>query len=184
MMKRTPALACAAALAAIVAGCGGQPVADKGGGNGGAGPELTIAGMEMTEVRAAGIRYRLLAERATYALEGKTVKASGVTFSLREKAGDIRVTAPAATWDVEAQHAAFPGGCNAEYPGGYAAALPAAGLDLRERVMTAAGPSVFSGPGFTVTGADLVWRWRDGKADLKNPKSVIAPGGMPAWKRG
>lgn len=183
-MRRACAWLSALALAAIVSGCGGRPAAGPSGRNGDAGPELTVSGMEMTEVRPAGVRYRLLADRATYALAGKTVKATGVTFTLREQAGDVRVTAPAATWDVEAQRAAFPEGCNAAYPGGYSAAVPAAGLDLRGRILTASGPSVFSGPGFTVKGDDFVWRWREGKADLKNTKSVIAPAGMPAWKRG
>jgi hypothetical protein len=184
MMRRVSAFASAVALASIVSGCGGQPSAGANGGNGGAGPELTIAGMEMTEVRPSGVRYRLSADRATYALAGKTVTAEGVTFALREPAGDVRVTAPAATWNVERQHAAFPEGCDADYPGGYSAKVPAAGLDLRQRVLTASGPSVFSGPGFKVTGDDFVWRWREGKADLKQPKSVIAPDGVPALKRG
>lgn len=183
-MRLTAALASAVAMAAILSGCGGKPASGPNGGNGGPGPELSISGMVMTEVRPAGVRYRLSADRATYALAGKTVKAGGVTFSLRERAGDVRVTAPSATWNVEAQHAAFPEGCDADYPGGYSAKVPAAGLDLRLRVLTASGPSVFSGPGFTVTGDDFVWRWREGKADLKQPKSVIAPGGMPALKRG
>jgi hypothetical protein len=183
-MRRASAFASAVALASIVSGCGGQTAAGPNGRAGEAGPELTISGMEMTEVRPAGVRYRLSADRATYAIAGKTVKATGVTFALREQAGDIRVTAPAATWNVEAQRAAFPEGCDADYPGGYSARVPAAAIDLRDRVLTATGPSVFAGPGFSVKGDDFVWRWREGKADLKQPKSVIAPGGMPAWKRG
>ena len=135
-------------------------------------------------MRPAGVRYRLTADRATYALAGKTVAATGVAFGLREHAGDVRVTAPSVSWNVEGQSAEFPEGCDADYPGGYSAKVPVAKLDLRERVLTAVGSSTFSGPGFTTAGADLVWRWREGKADLKQPKTVIFPGGVSAFKRG
>ncbi len=184
-MSRVAVVSVLLLSSALSVGCSGSSSRNPGStGAGESDPELVMSGMVMTEVRPSGVRYRLDADRATYALAGKTVTASGITFALREQAGEVRVTAPAVTWDVEAQSAAFPGGCEAGYPGGYSARVQVAGLDLRDRVFSAFGPATFSGPGFTVDGADLVWRWREGKADLKQPKSVIAPGAIPARKRG
>jgi LPS export ABC transporter protein LptC len=174
-------------LAALAAGCGGNGNGNgnhAANGSGSSGPELAMTGMAMTEVQPSGVHYRLDADRATYAFAGKTVTATGVTFGLREHAGEVRVTAPTATWNVAGQSAVFPEGCVAEYPGGYSAQVPSAEVDLKRRVLTAAGPATFAGPGFTMTGVDFVWRWRDGKADLRQPKTVIVPAGMPAMKRG
>ena len=53
------------------------------------------------------------------------------------------MTAPAVSWNVESQKAAFPGGCEADYPGGYLASVPASSLDLKERVLSAPGLSMF-----------------------------------------
>lgn len=176
-MRPAAAFGILLAAAALAAGCDGAGggTASAPTGNGTAGPELTMRGVEMTEIRPSGVRYRLVAASATYALSGRTVDASGVTLSLREKAGEVRVTAPRAFWDVTGERAAFPEGCDADYPGGYAARLPSAELDLSGRVLTSPGPVAFSGPGFTVSGGELVWRWREGKADLKNPKTVLEP---------
>lgn len=175
-MRAAPFLPGLLLAAALMAGCsprsGGVPAPQ---GNGGSGAGLVMHGMEMTEVRPTGVRYRLGAERATYALSDKTVEATGVNFALIEKAGEVRVAAPRVAWNIERQTAAFPEGCDAEYPGGYSARVPSAELDLDGRVFRAAGPATFTGPGFTVAGTDLVWHWREGKADLKNPKSVVLP---------
>ncbi len=171
--------------AAFLAGCGGASSGiPEAAGNGESSPELSLSGMVMTEVLPSGVRYRLAAERASYALTAKTVSATGVVFALNEPAGEIRVTAPVATWDIGGQRAAFPDGCEAGYPGGYSASVRVGDVDLRDRVFYANGPSVYSGPGFTVDGADLVWRWREGRADLRQPKAVIVPGGLSALKRG
>jgi hypothetical protein len=181
---RRIAIGCLLLSAALSSGCGGASGRSSAARNGDGAPELVLSGMVLTEVGPSGARYRLAADRSTYSLAGKTVTASGVVFGLRERGGDVRVTAPSVTWDVEGQAAAFPAGCEADYPGGYRAGLQVAELDLRERVLTASGPSTYSGPGFTVDGVDLVWRWREGKAELRQPKSVIVPGGIRASRRG
>jgi hypothetical protein len=172
-------------MAAAAVGCGAGGGAGRvASGTGDAGPELTLSGMDMSEVRPGGVRYRLTADRATYALAGKTVSATGVEFRLQERAGEVRVVAPAATWRVAERKADFPEGCTAAYPGGYSASVPFADVDLGEGVLSASGPSRFDGPGFAVTGGELVWRWREGKADLKQPKAVVAPGVISALKKG
>jgi hypothetical protein len=146
-------------------------------------PELVLRDFDMKEVRASGVRYVLAAGRATYAFNGKTVTGSDVRLAFRDDGAGLRVTAPAVRWDVEKRHASLPDGCRAETADGYTATLPAAELDLSAQILTAGAGSRFAGPGFTVTGSDLVWRWREGKADLKQPKSVIDPG-IVAGKRG
>jgi hypothetical protein len=183
-MRKAALLLLCLLLPPAAAGCGGGGASGRNGTGGDPGAELTLRGMEMTELRPAGVRYRLSAERATYSLAGRMVKAGVVTFGLREAAGDVRVTAPEARWDVRNQRAGFPRGCEAEYPGGWSARAPAADLDLRARVLSAPGPSSYSGPGFSMTGEALVWRWREGKAELRNPKAAVEPGGIQSWKRG
>lgn len=143
-----------------------------------AGPEIVLHDVEMREVREGGGDYRLSSERATYSVRERTLLAAGMTLALPEPSGEISVRAPRAAWDMDAGRIDLPGGFSAVNRAGWSASVPDGRLDLKERVMTAKGAAL-SGPGVSVSGINLVWRWREGTVSLDSPRTLVTPGKVP-----
>lgn len=138
-------------------------------------PEVVFQGMEMREIRGEGTQYRLLSDRATYRFLTGGISAVGVTLELPDAAGTVTVRAPKASWDTKTGQVLLPEGGSAENGAGWSAAVAVARLSLPDRQMTAAGAARLSGPGLSVAGSDLVWKWREGKLALQQPKTRLEP---------
>jgi len=148
----------------------------------GEGPQIILRGVEMTEARHGGQVYRLVSDSASYAVRSGQALASDVTLVLREKEGNVVVTAPVASWNMNEDRIDLPMGATAKGEAGWTAASPRASVDLRSEVISAEEASL-SGPGLMVEGNALRWRWRDGKVELLAPKSNIQPDRNPVTER-
>ncbi|MGZ8439975.1 MAG: hypothetical protein ACXWXD_04240 [Candidatus Deferrimicrobiaceae bacterium] len=158
------------------------------GGDGGTadigGPKIVLRGVEMIEAREEGPAYRLRSDDASYSAMSARVVASGVTLTLKERKGDIVVTAPAASWDMNEGRVDLDEGASARNDRGWTASAPRAVIDLRSEEIAAEEASL-AAPGVTVTGSNLRWRWREGTMALDSPRSRIIPRTMLApGKRG
>jgi hypothetical protein len=148
------------------------------------GPKIVLRGVEMIEVHREGPVYRLRSDDASYSAMSARVVASGVTLTLSERGGDIVVTAPVASWNMNEGRVGLDEGVSARNDTGWAASTPRAIIDLRSGVISAEEAGL-TAPGVTVTGSNLRWRWREGTMALDSPKSRIIPENMPALgKRG
>jgi len=136
-------------------------------------PEVILRDMVMREVRKEGAQYRLSSEQATYLLLAGKLSATGVTLELPGTSGEVVVRAPKASWDMQNRQIFLPEGGSAENGAGWSAAVAAANLSLPERILTAPGMARFSGPGLSVVGDNLVWRWGEGKVALELPKTRL-----------
>ena len=143
-----------------------------------AGPEIVLYDVAMREVREGGGDWRLTSGRATYSVLDKRLLAVETTLTLPEPSGGVLVRASRAAWDMDSGRIDLPEGGSASNRAGWSASVPSARLDLRERVMTARGATL-SGPGLSVSGANLVWRWKEGKVSLDSPKTFVTPGKVP-----
>jgi hypothetical protein len=158
------------------------------GGDGGtaeiSGPKVVLHGVEMIEVHREGPVYRLRSDDASYSVMSARVVASGVTLTLSEREGDIVVTAPVASWNMNEGRVDLDEGASARNDTGWAASAPRAIIDLRSEVITAEAASL-AAPGVTITGSNLRWRWREGTMALDSSRSRIIPRNLPApGKRG
>ena len=153
------------------------------GGDGGTadigGPKIVLRGVEMIEAREEGPVYRLRSDDASYSAMSALVVASGVTLTLSERMGDIVVTAPAASWNMNEGRVDLGEGATARNDRGWTASSPRAIIDLRSEEIAAEEASL-AAPGVTVTGSNLRWRWREGTMALDSPRSRIIPRTMPA----
>ena len=148
----------------------------------GANPQVVLRGVEVAEARRGGKVYRLVSDEASYSVLAARVIASGVTLSFPEREGEIVVTAPVATWNMDEGRIDLAQGAFARNGGGWTASAPGAHVDLKSEEITA-GEAKLSGPGVTVTGRNLRWRWHDGSVDLDFPRSTVQPGGIRAEER-
>ena len=158
------------------------------GGDGGTadigGPKIVLRGVEMIEAHREGPVYRLRSDDASYSAMSARVAASGVTLTLKEREGDIVVTAPAASWNMNEGRVGLDEGASARNDRGWTASAPRAIIDLRSEVIAAEEASL-AAPGVTVTGSNLRWRWREGTMALDSPRSRIISQNLPApGKRG
>jgi hypothetical protein len=151
------------------------PEADSGG------PEIRLGPVTVREYHDDGDWNLLTADGAVYSYSRKTVKASGVTVSLGKgntlKGAVIR--APEALWDFDGRTVLLPEGGHADRQGGWTGDLSAGTLDLAGRMLRVPGHASIAGPGLTVAGTNLEWRWWEGKITLDSPKSRIAPALLP-----
>ena len=145
---------------------------------GGDGPQIILRGVEMIEERREGTVYRLVSDDASYSFLAGRVVASVVTLALREREGTIVVTAPVASWNLNEGRIDLPEGASARNARGWTASAPRASIDLKAEVITA-GEAGLSGPGVTVAGSNLRWRWHEGTMELDSPRSRIFPRGEP-----
>jgi hypothetical protein len=141
---------------------------------GAGGPQIVLRGVEMVEMRREGQVYRLLSDNASYSIRVGHASASNVTLVLKEREGDVVVTAPVASWDMDEGRIDLPRGASARDGSGWSAVFPGAVVDLDAEVITAEDAR-FEGPGLTVAGRNLRWRWQDGTVALDSPRSSILP---------
>jgi hypothetical protein len=138
-------------------------------------PEVVFQGMEMREIRGEGSPYRFIADRANYRFLTGKVSASGVTLELPGAVENVTVRAPTALWDTKTGQVVLPEGGSAENGAGWSAEVASARLSLPDRQMTAEGAARLTGPGLSVAGSELVWKWREGKMALRQPKTRLEP---------
>lgn len=155
---------------------------DSSGEEDAAGPQIVLRGVELTEMRREGQVYRLFSDNASYAIRSGHAAASNVTLVLKEREGDVVVTAPVASWDMNEGRIDLPKGASARDGSGWSAVSPGAVVDLDAEVI-AAEDARFEGPGLTVAGTNLLWRWQDGTVMLDSPRSTILPGKVRAPER-
>ena len=139
------------------------------------GPQIVLRGVAMVEMRREGQVYRLFSDNASYSVRSGYALASNVTLVLKERGGDVVVTAPEATWDMNEGWIDLAKGASAKDRAGWSAVSPSASINLNTEVITAADAH-FEGPGLTVSGSNLRWRWQDGTVALESPRSRILPG--------
>ena len=148
------------------------------------GPKIVLRGGEMIETRGEEPVYRLRSDDASYSPMSGHVVASGVTLTLLKREGDIVVTAPTASMDMNKGRVDLDEGASLRNGRGWTASAPRAIIDLRSEEISAEEASL-AAPGMTVTGSNLRWRWREGTMALDSPKSRIIPQNLPAsGKRG
>ena len=143
-------------------------------GNGG-GAKIILRTVELIEVHPEGQVYRLASDNASYSIPLGSVVASGVSLSLRERGENVVASAPSASWDLNNGRIDLAKGVSVENGTGWIATAPRASVDLKSEVITA-NEARFSGPGFTVRGRNLRWRWKDRTVALDSPRSNILPG--------
>jgi hypothetical protein len=162
------------ALSAVLSGGAGLPSVQAG-----RDPALILRDVEVREVRRDGRHFRLFSETATYRLPARTLSGSGVTLTLPEDGTRLVLRAPAANWDMDAGTIRLPEGCSAASDDGWSASLAAALVSLPDHLLSGEGRSNLYGPGLSVAGDNLVWRWRERKLMLSAPRTRIDPARVP-----
>lgn len=154
------------------------------GGEGAAGgePQIVLHDVEMVEVRRGGAVYRLLSSDASYKIPSGWLLANRVTLTFRDRGGEIVVTAPEASWKMHENRIDLAAGASAKNGKGWTASAPRASVDLKSEVIVAEQAALV-GPGVSVTGDNLRWRWQDGTVMLDSPKSTIFPGDVAGPER-
>jgi hypothetical protein len=152
-------------------------------GRGPAALELTVrlSPVDLREFHDDGGWNRLEAEEAVYSYGRRTVTGTGVAVSLGEgkaRGGSV-IRAARAFWDFNEKSIELPEGGRAEREGGWRGELAPARLDLETRILRVPGAVTLSGPGLSVVGGNLEWRWPDGKIRMDSPVSRIAPASLP-----
>ncbi|RJP19527.1 MAG: hypothetical protein C4529_11235 [Deltaproteobacteria bacterium] len=148
------------------------------------GPDIRLWTVEVRESHDDGGWNRLVAAEAVYSYLRKTVEGTDVTVSIGtgESTRGAVLRAPGAFWDLGGKTVRLPDGGSARREGGWSGELSSATFDLAGKTLRATGPAAITGPGFTVAGTNLEWRWADGKITMDAPKSRIAPAGRPGRK--
>jgi len=177
-----PWAACAALVLALAvrAGLPGKGAAVPAPGSHGrtaeTGPEIRLGPAEVLEIHDDGSRNRLTSEGAVYEYVRKTLTGHGVVvYPMAGSARGSTVRAPAVAWDFDRASMAFPEGGVADYVGGWKGELSPATVNLAAHTLRVPGPATISGPGFSITGSNLVWNWVDGKITMDSPRSRILP---------
>ncbi len=156
------------ASSTLLSGEGHAAAADDGG------PQIVLREVEMVEAGPGGRFYRLVSEDATYSFRSGQVLASGVTLSLKQQGGDVVVKASIASWNMSEGRIELAEGASAGNGLGWTASAPIASIDLKSKVISAEEANL-DGPGITVIGSNLRWRWHDGTVALDSPRSRILP---------
>ena len=146
--------------------------------------EVRLGPVDMREFHDDGTWNRLEAKEAVYSYGRKTVQASGVVVSLGvgETLKGSVIRASSAFWDFQGKSISLPEGGRADREGGWNGDLSPASLDLSGRILRVPGAVSLSGPGFSLAGRNLEWRWMDGKIEMDAPASRIAPAMLPEKK--
>ena len=150
----------------------------------GGGPEIRLGTADVRELHDDGSWNRLDAENAVYGDASRTVSAGGVTVFLGEGApfAGTTVRAPKAAWDLDGKTIGLPEGCRAERKDGWTGELSPATLDLAGSVLQVPGPARIEGPGVSVQGENLAWKWVEGKITLESTRSRLSPAKGPGRK--
>ena len=178
------ALVLALAVRAALPGKGGAVPAPAGArGAGETGPEIRLGPAEVREFHDDDTSNRLSADGAVYEYARKTLSSRGTVVYLMGGAlrGSI-VRAPSASWDFDRAMVSLPEGGRMENEGGWGGELSPAIVDLAGRLLRVPGAATVTGPGFSVTGQNLAWNWREGKITMDSPRGLIRP--AAALRRG
>ena len=160
------------------------PAAETGPETSGGGPEILLGPVDVRELHDDGSWNRLDADGAAFGYANKTVSAAGVTVFLGEGSpfAGTTVHAPRATWDLDGKTIGLPEGCRAERKDGWTGELSPATLDLAGSVLQVPGPAGIEGPGVSVQGKNLAWKWVEGKITLESTRSRLSPAKGPGRK--
>ena len=150
----------------------------------GGGAEIRLGPVDVRELHDDGSWNRLDADGAVYAYASSTVTAGGVTVFLGEGSpfAGTTVRAPRAAWDLNGKTIWLPEGCRVARKGGWTGELSAATLDLAGSVLRVPGPARIEGPGVSVQGKNLAWKWVEGKITMESTRSHLPPGKVPGRK--
>jgi hypothetical protein len=164
----------------VVAVPAGTPEPEMAGG----GPEIRLGPVDVRELHDDGSWNRLDAEGAVYAYAGRNVSAEGVTVFLGEGEAfaGTTVRAPRAAWDLDGKTIGLPEGCRVARKGGWTGDLSAATLELAGSVLRVPGPARIEGPGVSLQGRNLAWKWVDGKITMESTTSRLSPVKGPGRK--
>ena len=159
----------------------GAPPPEMAADTGERGPEIRLGPVTVREYHDDGQWNLLAAEEAVYSYARKTVDATRVTVSVGkgETLKGAHIRAPRALWDFDGSTVSLPDGGSADRQGGWTGELSAATLDLVGRILRVPGRASVAGPGFTVAGTNLEWRWWEGKITMDSPNSRVAPAMLP-----
>ena len=152
-----------------------HPLPEGRNGGNGSGPKIILRVVEIVEVHPEGQTYRLASDNASYSISLGRVVASDVRLTLRERGENVVASAPLASWDLNNGRIDLAKGAAVENGTGWTATAPRASIDLKSEVITAEEASL-AGPGFTVEGRNLRWRWQDSTVALDSPRSSFLPG--------
>jgi len=143
----------------------------------GVGPEIRLGPVDVRELHDDGSWNRLDADGAVYAYASRVVSAWGVTVYLGEGSpfAGATVRAARAAWDLDGKTIGLPEGCRAERKGGWAGELSAATLDLAGSILRVPGPARIDGPGVSVQGKNLAWKWVEGRITMESTTSRLSP---------
>lgn len=143
--------------------------------------EVRLSPVDLREFHDDGGWNRLEAEKAVYSYGRRTVTGTGVSVSLGEGkvSGGSVVRAPSAFWDFNGRSIDLPEGARAEREDGWGGEFASARIDLDTRTLRVPGAVTLSGPGLSVTGENLEWRWPDGRISMDSPVSRIVPESLP-----
>jgi len=150
----------------------------------GGGSEIRLGPVDVRELHDDGSWNRLDADGAVYGYASRTVSAGGVTVFLGEGSpfAGTTVRAPRAAWDLDGKAIALPEGCQVARKGGWTGDLSAATLDLAGSVLLVPGPARIEGPGVSVQGMNLAWKWVEGKITMESTTSRLTPAKGPGRK--
>lgn len=150
----------------------------------GGGPEIRVGPVDVREFHDDGTWNRLDAQGAVYGYADRTVSAWGVTVFVGEGApfAGTTVSAPRATWNLDGKTIGLSEGCRAEGKGGWKGEFSASTLELAGSVMRVPGPARIEGPGVSVQGRNLAWRWAEGRITMESTRSRISPAAGPGRK--
>jgi len=155
-----------------------------GPGTAGGGPEIRLGPVDVRELHDDGSWNRLDADGAVYGYANRTVSAWGVTVFLGEYAPSARTTvrAPHAAWDLDGKTIGLREGCRVARTGGWTGELSAATVDLAGSVLRVPGRATIEGPGVSVQGKNLAWKWVKGEITLESTTSRLSPAKGPGRK--
>jgi hypothetical protein len=150
----------------------------------GGGPEIQLGTVDVRELHDDGSWNRLNADTAVYGYANRTVSAGGVTVFLGEGSpfAGTTVRAPRAAWDLDGKMIGLPEGCQVARKDGWTGELSAATLDLAGSVLRVPGPARIEGPGVSVQGRNLAWKWEEGMVTMESTTSRLSPGKGPGRK--
>ena len=150
----------------------------------GGGPEIRLGPVDVRELNDDGSWNRLEADGAVYAYSDRSVTAGGVTVFLGEGAPFARTTvrAPSAAWNLDGKTIGLPEGCRVAREGGWTGELSAGTMDLARSILRVPGPARIDGPGVSVQGKNLAWKWEEGKITMESTRSLLPPGKFPGRK--
>lgn len=164
----------------VVAVPAGAPGPETAGG----GPQIRLGPVDVRELHDDGSWNRLDADGAVYGYASRTVSAWGVTVFLGEGApfAGTTVRAPHAAWDLDGKTIGLREGCRVARTGGWTGELSAATLDLAGSVLRVPGPATIEGPGVSVQGMNVAWKWVEGKITMESTRSRLSPAKGSGWR--